>query len=374
MMNVENRIYEGGIFLENLKKTPLAAEYEKYGAKTVDFAGWYMPVEFGGLIQEHQEVRNGVGIFDVSHMGEILVEGKDALAFVNYLVTNDVEKLIDQQVQYAFLCKSDGGVVDDLIVYRFNEEKILLVVNASNIEKDYSWILEHQTGFEVKIKNLSQQTSQLAVQGKRAERLLQTLTDTDLGKIEFFHFQDHVRIAGIDTLISRTGYTGEDGFEIYLENDKVIELYHKIISAGALPIGLGARDTLRFEANLPLYGNELSEDWSPIEAGYGFFVKTNKADFIGKDTLFKKKEEGVNRKIVGFVMEGKKIPRHGYKVFKDEEEIGFVTTGYKSPSLLEIIGLAMVDKKYSSLGDEISIEIRGKKEKAIVRNRKFLQK
>lgn len=359
--------------MENLKKTPLAKEYEKYGAKTVDFAGWFMPVEFIGIVKEHLEVRQGVGIFDVSHMGEILIKGSDALSFVNYLVTNDVTKLEDYQVQYAFLCKNDGGVVDDLIIYRYSQEKFVLVVNASNIEKDYAWINDHKSGFEVNVENLSNETSQLAVQGKKAEALLQNLTETDLSQIEFFHFKEHVDIAGVDTLISRTGYTGEDGFELYLKNEDVKVLYHKIIEVGAAPIGLGARDTLRFEANLPLYGNELSSEWTPIEAGYGFFVKTDKADYIGKDILVKQKEEGVERKIVGFVMEGKKIPRHGYRVYKDEEDIGFVTTGYKSPSLSKMIGLAMVDKKYSKLGEEISIEIRDKKENAVVRNRKFLQ-
>ncbi len=358
--------------MNDLKRTPLADEYEKYGAKTVDFAGWFMPVEFEGIIKEHLQVRNGVGIFDVSHMGEIVVEGKDALLFVDYLVTNDVKKLVDHQVQYAFLCKSNGGVVDDLIIYRYNEEKFLLVVNASNIEKDYLWIIEHREGFDVTIDNASDSTSQLAVQGKKAQEFLQTLTKTNLNEIGFFHFMEHVEIAGVDTLISRTGYTGEDGFELYMSNKDVIGLYHKIIEAGAVPIGLGARDTLRFEANLPLYGNELSEEWSPIEAGYGYFVKTDKADFIGKESLTKLKKDGVSRKIVGFHMEGKKIPRHGYPVFKEDQVIGFVTTGYKSPSTGEMIGLAMVEKEYSALGQEIAIEIRGKKEKAEVRNRKFL--
>lgn len=359
--------------MDDLLRTPLAEEYEKYGAKTVDFAGWFMPVEFEGIIKEHHKVREDVGIFDVSHMGEIYVEGKDALAFVNYLVTNDVSTLKNHQVQYAFLCKKDGGVVDDLIIYKYNEEKFLLVVNASNVEKDYEWILNHQSGYQVQVDNRSQQIAQLAVQGKNAEALLQKLTETDLSEIKFFYFKEQVTIAGVETLISRTGYTGEDGFELYVSPKDVIGLYHKIIKEGASPIGLGARDTLRFEANLPLYGNELSDQWSPIEAGYGYFVKTDKVDYMGKEILSNQKKEGVHRKIVGFVMEGKKIPRHGYKVYSGEREIGFVTTGYKSPSLAKMIGLAMVESDYGSLGQEIFIEIRGKKEKAAVRNRKFLQ-
>ncbi|NLB19726.1 MAG: glycine cleavage system aminomethyltransferase GcvT [Clostridium sp.] len=358
----------------NLKRTPLAGEYEKYGGKTVDFAGWYMPVEFEGIMKEHEEVRERVGLFDVSHMGEILVDGKDALNFVNFLVTNDVETLVDHQVQYAFFCYENGGVVDDLIIYRYHEEKFLLVVNASNVEKDYLWILKHMAGYDVQVKNISNETAQLAVQGKKAQALLQTLTSIDLEEIKFFHFREDVEIAGIKTLISRTGYTGEDGFELYMKNEEIKDLYHKIIEAGAKPIGLGARDTLRFEANLPLYGNELSDEWTPLEAGYGFFVKMNKKEFIGKDALKLLKEQGLKRKIVGFVMEGKKIPRHGYRVYKEEEDIGFVTTGYKSPTLGEYIGLAMVNIEHSSTGEEIFIEIRGKKEKAQVRNRKFLSK
>ena len=357
----------------NLKRTPLADEYEKYGGKTVDFAGWYMPVEFEGILKEHEEVREGVGLFDVSHMGEILIDGKDALKFVNFLVTNDVDTLVDHQVQYAFLCNEDGGVVDDLILYRFHEDKFLFVVNASNVDKDYLWILKHIDGFDVEVRNISDETAQLALQGKAAQALLQKLTSFDLDEIKFFHFREDVEIAGVKTLISRTGYTGEDGFELYMKNEDIKELYHKLIEAGAKPIGLGARDTLRFEANLPLYGNELSEDWTPLEAGYGFFVKLNKKDFIGKDALKLQKEQGLKRKIVGFVMDGKRIPRHGYRVYKEDDDIGFVTTGYKSPTLGEYIGLAMVNIEHSSIGEEISIEIRGKMEKAHVRNRKFLK-
>ena len=357
----------------NLKRTPLADEYEKYGGKTVDFAGWYMPVEFEGILKEHEEVREGVGLFDVSHMGEILIDGKDALNFVNFLVTNDVETLVDHQVQYAFLCNEDGGVVDDLILYRFHEDKFLFVVNASNVDKDYLWILKHTEGFDVEVRNISDETAQLALQGKSAQALLQKLTSFDLDEIKFFHFREDVEIAGVKTLISRTGYTGEDGFELYMKNEDIKELYHKLIEAGAKPIGLGARDTLRFEANLPLYGNELSEDWTPLEAGYGFFVKLNKKDFIGKDALKQQKERGLKRKIVGFVMDGKRIPRHGYRVYKENDDIGFVTTGYKSPTLGEYIGLAMVNIEHSSIGEEISIEIRGKMEKAHVRDRKFLK-
>lgn len=360
--------------MDNLKRTALADEYQKYGGKTVDFAGWFMPVEFEGIIKEHETVRNNVGLFDVSHMGEITVKGPDALSFVNRLITNDLEKIVDSQVLYTFMCREDGGVVDDILVYRFSKEDILLVVNASNTDKDYQWVLENHRDEHVEIENISNETAQLAIQGPKAESLLQAHTDEDLSEIKFFFAKRHVEIDGIDCMVSRTGYTGEDGFEIYLSNDRVVELYTNLIEDGASPIGLGARDTLRFEANLPLYGNELSDEWTPIEAGFGFFVKTDKADFIGKEVLKKQKEEGVSRKIVGFTMSDKKIPRHGYRVLKDGEEIGFVTTGYKSPTLGEIIGLAMVKTEFSKFGTEIDVEIRNKTSKATVRSRKFLQK
>ncbi len=364
----------GGLELDNLKRTALADEYQKYGGKTVDFAGWYMPVEFEGILTEHEAVRNNVGLFDVSHMGEITIKGKDALAFVNYLITNDVEKIVDNQVLYTFLCRESGGVVDDILVYRFGDEDVLLVVNASNTDKDFEWINNHKGDFDVEIENISNETAQLALQGPKAESLLQAHTEEDLSKITFFFAKRNVVIDGVNCMVSRTGYTGEDGFEIYLSNDDVVKLYTKLIKAGAVPIGLGARDTLRFEANLPLYGNELSDDWTPVEAGYGFFVKVDKDGFIGKDALAKQKAEGVSKKIVGFTMSDKKIPRHGYKVFKEDKEIGFVTTGYKSPTLGEIIGLAMVDAEHAKIGTEFDIQVRNKMSKATVRKRKFLVK
>ena len=360
--------------MENLLKTPLADEYQKYGGKIVDFAGWYMPVEFEGILKEHEAVRTNVGLFDVSHMGEVTVKGKDALNFVNYLITNDLEKIVDHQVLYTYLCREDGGIVDDILVYRFGIEDILLVVNASNTVKDYEWVLANKGAYEVEIENISSMTAQLALQGPNAEKVLQNFTDTDLSEIKFFFAERNVMIDGFKCMISRTGYTGEDGFEIYLSNEDVVPLYNRLLGVGVTPIGLGARDTLRFEANLPLYGNELSDTVTPIEAGYGFFVKTDKEAFIGKAVLAKQKAEGVQRKIVGFTMNEKKIPRHGYKVFKDGQEVGLVTTGYKSPSLDEFIGLALIKSECSKIGEEIDIEIRGKMAKATVRNRKFIVK
>lgn len=360
--------------LENLKKTPLADEYQKYGGKIVDFAGWYMPVEFEGILMEHEAVRKNVGLFDVSHMGEITVKGKDALKFVNYLITNNLMNIVDNQVLYTYLCREDGGVVDDILVYRFGQEDILLVINASNIEKDFEWVKANKGDYQVEIENISNVTSQLALQGPNAQKVLQNYTDTDLSEIKFFFAERNVMIDGFNCMVSRTGYTGEDGFEIYLSNEDVVPLYNRLLGAGVTPIGLGARDTLRFEANLPLYGNELSDTVSPIEAGYGYFVKTDKEAFIGKEVLAKQKAEGVNRKTVGFTMKEKKIPRHGYSVFKDGKEIGKVTTGYKSPTLDEFIGLALIDASFAKIGEDIEIEIRGKMAKATVRNRKFITK
>ena len=358
--------------LENLKKTPLADEYQKYGGKIVDFAGWYMPVEFEGILMEHEAVRKNVGLFDVSHMGEITVKGKDALKFVNYLITNNLMNIVDNQVLYTYLCREDGGIVDDILVYRFGQEDILLVINASNIEKDFEWVKANKGDYQVEIENISNVTSQLALQGPNAQKVLQNYTDTDLSEIKFFFAERNVMIDGFNCMVSRTGYTGEDGFEIYLSNEDVVPLYNRLLGAGVTPIGLGARDTLRFEANLPLYGNELSDTVSPIEAGYGYFVKTDKEAFIGKEVLSKQKAEGVNRKTVGFTMKEKKIPRHGYSVFKDGKEIGKVTTGYKSPTLDEFIGLALIDASFAKIGEDIEIEIRGKMAKATVRNRKFI--
>jgi len=359
--------------VDTLKRTPLSEEYGRYGARMVDFAGWYMPIEFKGILQEHQAVRTGAGIFDVSHMGEITVKGNDALAFTDYLITNDARKLSDNQVLYTFLCREDGGIVDDILVYRFAADDFLLVVNAANIEKDHQWILSNCSGFDVKIENISDKVSQLAVQGPKAQEILQPIAGKDLNSIKFFHADHKVLVDGIECMVSRTGYTGEDGFEIYLDNADAPRLYHKIISLGIEPIGLGARDTLRFEANLPLYGNELSDTVSPIEAGYGFFVKTDKESFIGKEALARQKSEGVSRKTVGFEMVEKKIPRHGYPVTADGKTIGTVTTGYKSPTLDKFIGLALVDAAYSRLGTEIYIEVRGKAAKAVVTSRKFLE-
>ncbi|MGX9135247.1 glycine cleavage system aminomethyltransferase GcvT [Rummeliibacillus sp. JY-2-4R] len=347
-----------------LKHTPLFDSYAKYGGKTIDFGGWDLPVQFSSIKAEHEAVRKNAGLFDVSHMGEIFVEGSDSLAYLQNLVTNDVSKVAINQTQYTTMCYEDGGVVDDLLIYKLEEAKYLLVVNAANIEKDFDWMKKQAFG-DVTITNRSSEFGQLALQGPIALEVLQQLTETNLQEIKPFRLQQHVNIKGYDTLVSRTGYTGEDGFEIYASNDAIVALWDLILQAGeskgVLPCGLGARDTLRFESCLPLYGQELSNTISPLEAGINFVVKLNKEDFIGKDALLAQKENGVPRKSIGIEMIDKGIPRHGYKVYKGEEEIGEVTTGTQSPLTKRNIGLALVKSEYAVVGQELEIEIRNRR-------------
>lgn len=353
----------------NAKRTPLFEVYEKYGGKIVEFAGWEMPVQYGNIIEEHQTVRTAAGLFDVSHMGEISVTGPEAEKFVDYLVTNNVKKMNNSQVMYSLMCYPNGGVVDDLLVYKYNTEKYMLVVNASNIDKDFAWIVENGKSFNVELVNLSEKIAQLALQGPKAEEILQKLTSFDLSTIKFFYFAE-TEINGQNAIVSRTGYTGEDGFEVYLAPEAAVALWDQILATGkelgARPIGLGARDTLRFEAVLPLYGHEISQDITPLEAGLNFFVKLDKEDFIGKDALVKQKAEGLPRKLVGFEMIDRGVPRAQYDVQKDGENIGFVTTGSYAPTLDKNIGLALVKAEYSEIGSEFDIMRSGKPLKARV--------
>lgn len=364
--------------MDNLKKTSLYPLYEKYGGKLVDYAGWSMPVEFSGLLNEHQAVRNAAGLFDVSHMGEIEIKGNEALPFLQNLLTNNIETMKDNQVIYTFMCYEDGGVVDDLLVYKYSTDHYLLVVNAANLEKDYQWVAEQKKEYKVEIIDLSPVTSEITLQGPGTEKILQKLTDTDLSEIPAFYLKKDVDMAGIKCLISRTGYTGEDGFEIYLSNEDAPVLWEKILEGGkeegAIPVGLGARDTLRFEAALPLYGNEISGEISPIEAGLGFFVKFDKGDFIGREALLAQKEGGAKRKLVGFEMLGNGIPRHGYKILADGKEIGFVTTGYHSPTLGKNIGFALIEKEYGQVDRELEIQIRKKTVKIKLVDKRFYAK
>lgn len=358
--------------MENLKRTPLFEVYKEYGGKIIDFGGWELPVQFSSIKEEHEAVRTKAGLFDVSHMGEVFVKGSESLNYLQKMVTNDVSKLQNGAAQYTAMCYENGGTVDDLLVYKLAESHYLLVINAANIDKDYSWLKEHAAG-DVQIENLSEKTAQLALQGPLAEKVLQKLVaHIDLPSIGVFKFQQKVEfLNGVKALVSRTGYTGEDGFEIYCDVKDAVFLWKEILSAGenegVLPCGLGARDTLRFEANLALYGQELSPEISPLEAGIGFAVKVNKAaDFIGKDALKRQKEQGLLRKLSGIEMIDRGIPRHGYPVYKGENKIGEVTTGTQSPTLKKNIGLALIQSPYSAIGQEVEVEIRGKRLKAKV--------
>ncbi|MDR7857667.1 glycine cleavage system aminomethyltransferase GcvT [Tissierella sp.] len=361
------------------KKTPLYDEHVKLGGKVVDYAGWFLPVQYEGLVAEHEAVRNAAGLFDVSHMGEITVKGKDALAYVDYLMTNDITKIVDNQVIYTFMCMPNGGVVDDLLVYRFDNNDFYLVVNASNADKDFKWMLDQKGNFDVEITNISDSVGEVAIQGPLAQQILQKLTKTDLNKITFFTLDRNVDINGVECMVSRTGYTGEDGFEVYTTNEGIVKVWNDIMEAGKeegiKPTGLGCRDTLRFEASLPLYGHEMSEEINPLEAGFKYFVKLDKeGDFIGKEALNKLWSDGLKRKLAGFEMIDRGIPREGYEIQKDGVTIGHVTTGYMSPTLKKNIGNALISTEFTELGTEVDIIIRNKPAKAKIVSKKFLKK
>ncbi|KAF0822429.1 glycine cleavage system aminomethyltransferase GcvT [Cytobacillus firmus] len=364
--------------MSQLKRTPLFEVYKDYGAKTIDFGGWDLPVQFSSIKEEHEAVRTKAGLFDVSHMGEIEVKGTDSLKYLQKMMTNDISKLKNSGAQYTAMCYENGGTVDDLLVYKIEDDHYLLVVNASNIEKDFNWLQDHAEG-NVELKNLSEDMAQLAIQGPLAEKVLQKLAGTNLSDIGFFKFQQDVDLNGRKALVSRTGYTGEDGFEVYCDAKDAAALWNEILEAGkeegVLPCGLGARDTLRFEANLALYGQELSPDITPLEAGIGFAVKVNKeADFIGKEVLKNQIENGVPRKLAGIEMIDRGIPRHGYPVYKGEELIGEVTTGTQSPTLKKNIGLVLIKKEHAELGTELEVEIRGKRLKAKIEATPFYKR
>lgn len=349
------------------KRTPIFTEYASHGAKTIDFGGWDLPVQFSSIKHEHEVTRTKAGLFDVSHMGEISVKGPKSESFLQYVLTNDISKLEPGKAQYTIMCYEDGGTVDDLIVYKLDDEDYLLVVNAANTEKDANWIKQKNTysNDEVVIEDVSNQYVQLAIQGPKAVEILQKCTDENVQEIKFFRFKNNVALKGIEAkaLISRTGYTGEDGYEIYIDASSGVALWKLLLEKGEAnglePIGLGARDTLRFEANLALYGQELSKDISPIEAGLGFAVKVNKGpDFIGKEVLKNQVENGTDRKLVGIEMIDKGIPRHEYEVLKDNKEIGFITSGTQSPTLNKNVGLALINISYTEIGTEVDVKVR----------------
>lgn len=360
-----------------MKKTALYENHLAHGGKIIEFCGWLLPVEYTGLVPEHHAVRNQAGLFDVSHMGEVTVKGPGSEAYVQNLVTNDVSAMVDGQVIYAMMCQPDGGVVDDLLVYKKSHDSWYLVINAANVEKDFDWMEECVVGYDAELLNLSAEISEVALQGPLAQQTLQKLTDTDLESIGFFMFKEHVKIAGASCLVSRTGYTGEDGFEIYTDHQSMPAVWEAILEAGkadgVVPCGLGCRDTLRFEATLPLYGHEISATITPLEAGLGMFVKLDKP-FIGRDALAKQKAEGLKQKVVGFQLIDRGIPREGYPVFCGGREVGRVTTGYPAPTVGKTIGLALVEAGCAELGTELEVMIRSKAAKAVVISKRFLEK
>lgn len=350
-----------------LKKTPLNRMHRELGGKMVDFGGWDMPVQYtAGVIEEHMRTRTAAGLFDVSHMGEIWVEGPDAISFVNGLTTNDVTKLVDGQAHYSALTNEAGGVVDDLLVYRFGPEKLLLVVNAATTDKDWEWITSHKKDEAVTLTNASADYCQIAVQGPKAVGILQQLTDTKLDDIKYYWFETG-KVDGVDSIISRTGYTGEDGFEVYASPEFAEQLWNKLLETGGygtpdgiLPAGLAARNTLRLESAMSLYGHELADDIAPLEAGLGWITKLQKGDFIGRDALSDLKEKGLQRKLVGFEMIDRGIARDGFDVYVGEDKIGIVTSASPAPFLKKNIGLAMVPVEFANVGQQITIDIRGK--------------
>ncbi len=360
-----------------MKRTKFYNAHKNLGAKIVEFAGFEMPIQYSSIIAEHKAVRNSVGVFDVSHMGEVFVKGKQALDFVQFISTNDASKLLPGRIQYSAMCYEDGGIVDDLLVYKIADDEFMLVINASNIDKDFAWMQQHNN-FNVELKNLSDEYSLLAVQGPFSEKTLQKLTDTSI-TLEYYHFIN-LNLAGVDVLLSRTGYTGELGYEIYFKGDEntALDLWDKIFEAGKefniQPAGLAARDSLRLEMGFCLYGNDIDKTTNPLEAGLGWITKLAKPNFIGKESLKKVKENGLNRKLVAIISDEKFFPRHGYDISVNNNKIGTVTSGTVSPMLDKPIALAYVDLKYTEIGTEVNFLIRGKEFAANVVKLPFITK
>jgi len=338
------------------KKTPFYDKHIQHKGKIVEFAGFLMPIQFEGIIPEHKTVRESVGVFDVSHMGEVVVTGSDRFKFVDYVTTNNAAKLAPNQVQYSTMLYPDAGIVDDLLVYNL-KDRLLLVVNAANTDKDYAWIMENKK-YNVEIKNMSDEIGQLAIQGPKAEPVMQKLFDLDLSKLEFY-WATETDMKGIPVILSRTGYTGEDGFEVYLDGKYADDVWDMIFSAGKeydiKPIGLGARDTLRFEVRYCLYGNDIDKTTNPLEAGLGWVVKLDKEEFIGKDVLADIKARGVQRKLVGFEAVNKGIPRHHQEINAGDEKVGFVTSGTFAPSLKKGIGMGYVSLAHTAAGNHLKV-------------------
>ncbi|MGI6571239.1 MAG: glycine cleavage system aminomethyltransferase GcvT [Caldicoprobacterales bacterium] len=364
--------------MEQLQKTPLYPIYKQYGARVVDFAGWALPIQYEGIIPEHHAVREAAGLFDVSHMGEVEIKGRDSLSFLDYILTNQVSRLKNGQIQYAIMANQDGGTLDDVLVYRFSEHHYWVIVNAANRVKDINWMKQQTDRFDVQVRDISDQIAQLAVQGPKAAEILKAAAGEAAEDIRFLRFVESLPINSISCLVSRTGYTGEDGFELYVQWDDAVQLWDFLMETGRKfglkPAGLGCRDTLRFEACLPLYGNELDEDITPLEAGLGWTVKLEKPNFIGKAALKQQLRLGIRRKLAGFEMLERGIPRSGYEVRTGDRQIGRVTTGYFAPTLGRNLGLALLDAEHAQTGNTIDIMIRGKAVKAVIVQMPFYTK
>jgi aminomethyltransferase len=366
-----------------LKRTALYEEHKKLNGRMVDFGGWELPVQYSGVLNEHTAVRNACGIFDVSHMGEILVEGPGCVGFINYVTTNDASTLAVEQAQYSAFCNESGGIVDDLVVYRLGEERFLLVVNASNTDKDFSHLteaLQKYSGVKPRIKNASAEFSQIAVQGPLAQKILQSLTETDLSLIKTYWCKEGT-LAGVSTLIARTGYTGEDGFELYVPWGDGPKVWESILDAGKsdglLPCGLGARDTLRLEMKYALYGHELNDDTNPLEVGLAWITKLKKAGtFIGKPAIEALKASGPKKTLVGVKSMGRGIPRQGYEIYDLDRStlIGTITSGTQSPTLKQSIGVAFMDKKFETIGTQILVKVRDDFHEFVVCKTPFIEK
>jgi aminomethyltransferase len=351
-----------------LKRTPLHAAHVRRGARMIGFGGWDMPVQYAGIVEEHRVVRGAVGCFDVSHMGEFEFRGLDAGRALQRLTTNDVAALAVGQVQYSLLCAEDGGIVDDLTLYRLADDHYLMTVNAANIEGDWAWVTGHLEG-RVEARNTSAETGLIAVQGPRAEALVGRLADTDVGRIGYYRFA-RGRLAGAPAVLSRTGYTGEDGFELYLPADRTEAVWEALLAEGkpdgAAPIGLGARDTLRLEMKYALYGNDIDRTTNPLEAGLGWVVKPAKGDFVGRAAIERVRASGVTRRLVGFEMVDRAVARHGYRILHDGREVGHVTSGSYGPAVDRYIGMGYVPAGLAEVGTALAVEVRGRPQAARV--------
>ena len=352
------------------KRTCLYDKHVALGALMSPFGGFDMPIQYSGIVDEHQAVRQACGVFDVGHMGEVLISGSDAERYVNHIFTNNVVGMPNGKILYGMMCYEDGGVVDDLLVYKMADDRFFLVINAANIDKDWVWIQEQAKGYDVVLEHQSDAYGELAVQGPDAEAVMQEVLGIPCAELTFYTFKQ----IG-DVIVSRTGYTGEDGFEIYASPIYINECWDKLVASGRCkPCGLGCRDTLRFEVGLPLYGDELSADITPIMAGLGIFVKLDKDEFIGKEALAKQKAEGPAKKLVGVELKDKAIPRHGYAVLKDGQTIGEVTTGYHTISTDKSVCMALIDAQYAALDTEVEIQIRKKTFPGVVCKKRFYDK